>query len=96
MKLVLILSVLNLFSKVESNDQTTCMTDFHEGDHLHFACFCMNNYENDVRAHAKDILNRPGFSLAHFAYNLAGSYFGKSVHIQFRGCRHLNLGWCIF
>ncbi len=74
-----------------NNDQTTCMTDFIEGDDLHFVCYCLQNYQDQVAKHAKIILNQPGFSLAHFTYNLAGSYFGKNVHIQFEGCRHLKL-----
>ena len=48
------------------------MTDFGDGDELYFVCICINNYEEDVRNHAKIIDQHPGFSLAHFTYNLAG------------------------
>ena len=68
---------------VDGNDQTTCMTEnVEESDELHFVCYCINGYKSDVRKHADFIADHPGFSLAHFAYNLAGSYFGKTVHIR--------------
>ena len=53
-------------------------------------CFCNNN-DQDVQGLATEIEYHPGFSLAHFAYNLAGSYFGKSVYITFQNCRYLKL-----
>ena len=82
--------ILNIVILVSSNDQTTCMTDFEDGEALHFICFCNNN-EQDVKGLASEIKSHPGFSLAHFAYNLAGSYFGKSVYITFQNCRYLKL-----
>ena len=74
-----------------AEDPTTCMTDFEENDELHFVCFCHDNYEDNIEGQAKHIAEHSGFSLAHFAYNLAGSYFGKSVYIVFQSCRHLKL-----
>jgi hypothetical protein len=75
----------------DKNDKTTCMTDYEDNDGLHFVCFCDNSVEQDVASHAESVAKDPGFSLAHFAYNLAGSYFGKAVHITFQSCRHLSL-----
>lgn len=86
-----VLFVLILLKGAESvRDRTTCMTDQEEGDRLHFVCFCDTPYL-DVASHAKFISRDPGFSLAHFAFNLAGSYFGKSVHVTFRSCKHLKV-----
>lgn len=83
--------LLSLLAKdARANDQTTCMTDYEDGDGLHFNCFCTSN-NVDILQQARDIQNHPGFSLAHFAYNLAGSFFGKAVHINFQNCRHLKL-----
>ncbi len=66
-------------------DETTCMTDFEDGDDLHFLCFCDDTmYNKNVGLHAKAISRQRGFSLATFAYNLAGNYFGKSVHLTFQ------------
>ena len=79
-----------ILDQVFANDQTTCMTDFQDDDSLHFMCFCNNN-DLDVQGLAQEIELHPGFSLAHFAYNLAGSYFGKSVYITFENCRYLKL-----
>ena len=65
------------------NTNTAPAEDFGDSDELHFVCYCINNYKEDVRKHADIIADHPGFSLSHFAYNLAGSYFGKTVHIRF-------------
>ena len=90
MKKCLIL-LLILHQGLCASDPTTCMTDFEENDELHFVCFCHDNFEEAIEEQAKHIAEHKGFSLAHFAYNLAGSYFGKSVHIVFQSCRHLKL-----
>lgn len=85
------ISVL-FINECNANDKTTCMTENGEkSDELHFVCYCINEYQEDVMKHAEVIADHPGFSLAHFAYNLAGSYFGKTVHISFKQCRHLKL-----
>ena len=73
-------------------DETTCMTDFEDGDDLHFLCFCDDTqYKDNVASHARSIADHEGFSLAQFAYNLAGNYFGKSVFLTFQACRHIKL-----
>ena len=87
-KSVLFFSFLNGLiydNKCYANDQTTCMTEQSEksSDNLHFVCYCINDYRDDVSKHAELIADHPGFSLAHFAYNLAGSYFGKTVYIRY-------------
>ena len=81
---VLFLISVLFINECNANDKTTCMTENGEkSDELHFVCYCINEYQEDVMKHAEDIADHPGFSLAHFAYNLAGSYFGKTVHIRF-------------
>lgn len=90
-KCLILLLILVILHQGLSEDPTTCMTDFEENDELHFVCFCHDNYEEAIEEQAKHIAEHQGFSLAHFAYNLAGSYFGKSVHIVFQSCRHLKL-----
>ena len=80
---LILIIIFGLNDCVDGNDQTTCMTEHvEESDELHFVCYCINGYKGDVRKHAEFIADHPGFSLAHFAYNLAGSYFGKTVHIR--------------
>ena len=87
----IILLILLIHRGLGASDPTTCMTDFEENDELHFVCFCHDNFEDRIEEQAQEIAQHRGFSLAHFAYNLAGSYFGKSVHIVFQSCRHLKL-----
>ncbi len=71
-------------------DATTCMTDFEDGDSLHFVCFC-NDDMNNLTSAPTNVFNDKAFSLAHFAYNLAGNYYSKAVHLTFQGCRRLRL-----
>jgi hypothetical protein len=40
---------------------------------------------------AKDIEKDQGFSLSDFAFNLAGSYFSKTIFITFQSCRNLKV-----
>ena len=48
MIMILMILLVMILSEVFANDQTSCMTDFEDGEALHFVCFCNNN-DQDVQ-----------------------------------------------
>jgi hypothetical protein len=74
---------LLVFPAAIGADETNCMSDFEDGDVLHYICFCNSpDLVNPSRNERDDF-----FSLAGFVYGLSGRLFAKTVYITFQSCR---------